>query len=130
MKTSYIVNEINNHFTQVYKGASRFSEESRDLWDFCIKTISNPVMISEIVFANDLGIPPVRSLLKIWEHEQNPDKDFKFSNQESQWLGALMGFVFKSVLGYKNQKERCRVNEYGVKTATRFLDGNYIEFEK
>ena len=87
-------------------------------------------MISEIVFANDLGIPPVRSLLKIWEHEQNPDEDFKFSNQESQWLGALMGFVFKSVLGYKNQKERCKVNEYGVKTATRFLDGNYIEFEK
>lgn len=40
-----------------------------------------------------------------------------------------MGFIFKNVLGYKNQKERCRVNQFGVKTATRFLDGNYVVFE-
>ena len=41
-----------------------------------------------------------------------------------------MGFVFKFVLDYQYQKERCVVNLLGVKTATRFLLGPVIEFEE
>lgn len=104
--------------------------QSGALWDFCIDTIENPIAMSCIVFANDMGIPPVKSLINIYKRKNKIADDFAFAAQESQYLGSLMGFVFKFVLGYTNQKERCTVNELGVKTATKFLDGPIIEFEE
>lgn len=44
-------------------------------------------------------------------------------------MGALMGFIFKFVLGYTDQKERCTINKFRVKTATRFLNGPVVSFE-
>lgn len=128
MKTQQIIDAINKDFASTYKNATPFVQ-SGALWDFCIDTIKNPSNMRNIVFANDLGVPPVKSLIAIYKRKHNPQNTFKLSAQESQFIGALMGFVFKYVFGYQHQKERCTVNELGVKTATRFFDGPIIEFE-
>ena len=130
MNVNHIKSQIMNDFAATYKNASPFVN-SGALWDFCMDTITNPVLLSNIIFANDLGIPPVKSLLLIWERKNSPRPDYKFTGQESQWLGSLMGYLFKFVLGYQSQKERCAVNSYGVGTATRFLDcPTVIEIEQ
>lgn len=126
MKTNDIINKIYSDFSGTYKNASKFVG-SGDLWDFCIDTIKNPMALSNIVFANDMGIPPVKSLITIYQRKYNPTIDF--TALQSQYMGALMGFVFKFVLGYTDQKERCTVNQLGVRTATRFLNGPIFEFE-
>jgi len=127
MKTQNIVNEIYRDFAKTYRGAANFVD-SGEIWNFCIDTIKDPVLMSNIVFANDLEIPPVKSLLLIYKRKVKPADSFQFDANESRSMGALMGFVFKSVLGYRNQKERCKVDIYGIKTATRFLDGPVVEF--
>ena len=129
MKTSEIINHINTEFASIYKNATPFVN-SGALWDFCLETIENPITMSCIAFANDMGIPPVKSLLVIYRRKNNPTDGFKFTAQESQSMGALMGYVFKYVLKYADQKERCVVNDLGIKTATRFLNGPVVEFEK
>ena len=130
MQTSEIIDRIQDEqkgFAAIYRSASKFVD-SGPLWDFCMDTIRDPVAMSAIAFANDLGVPPVRSLITIYERKMHPTRDFTAS--ESQHMGALMGFVFKFVLGYRSQKERVQVNHLGVRTATRFLDGPLHEFEK
>lgn len=127
MKTTDIIEAINKDFTAKYKSASKFPN-SGELWDFCIETIKDPVCMSCIVFANDHDIPPVKSMLTFYSRKKNPNEDFKFTSQESQHMGALMGFVFKFVLGYTEQKERCKVGKFDVRTATRFLNGPVVEF--
>ncbi len=128
MKTADIITAINEDFAATYKNATPFVN-SGALWDFCMETIQNPITMSNIAFANDLGVPPVKSLLVIYRRKMNPAAAFKFAPTESQYMGALMGFVFKFVLHYQNQKERCAVNDLGVKTATRFLNGAPVDFE-
>ena len=125
MKTTDIIAKIENGFTDTYKNASKFVD-SGELWEFCMATIKNPVALSNIVFANDMGIPPVKSLVTMYERTYHPTEDF--TALQSQYMGSLMGYVFKFVLGYQDQKERCTVNQLGVKTATRFLDGPVLEF--
>lgn len=127
MNTQYIIDEIYQGFAKTYRGAAKFVD-SGSLWDFCIETIKDPLLMSNIAFANDLEIPPVKSLLLIYKRRMNPDRHFQFSDIESRSLGALMGFIFKFVLGYTSQKERCKIDEFGIKTATRFLDGPVTEF--
>lgn len=121
ISTKQIINSINTDFATTYRNAAPFVN-SGALWNFCITTISNPTYMSCIIFANDLEIPPVKSLLKLYKKSFNPSDSFCFTAQESQWLGSLMGYVFKYVLNYQKQKERIQVNQYGVKTATRFYD--------
>lgn len=129
MKTYQIINAINADFAATYKMATPFVD-SGELWDFCMETIRNPITMSNIAFANDLGVPPVKSLLVIYRRKVNPANGFKFSPQESKCMGALMGFVFKFILGYQSQKERCTVNDLGVKTAARFMNGPVVDFEE
>lgn len=127
MKTSEIICRINSEFVDSYKSASKFVG-SGDLWDFCMQTINDPISISNIVFANDMGVPPVKSLITIYERKYHPSENF--TALQSQYMGALMGFVFKFVLEYQSQKERCTVNQLGVRSATRFFDGPIWSFEK
>lgn len=127
MHTNDIITAIHSDFSTVYKNASPFVS-SGALWNFCMTTIADPVQMEKIVFANDLGIPPVKSLLLIYERTMKPAGTFVFAPTESQCMGALMGFVFKNVLGYTTQQERCSVKKYGVKTATRFMDGPVHSF--
>lgn len=127
MRTTDIIEKIQNDFADTYKSASKFVN-SGELWDFCIDTIKDPVALGNIVFANDMGVSPVKSLITIYERKINPSENF--SAVQSQYMGALMGFVFKFVLAYTKQSERCTVNKLGVKTATKFLDGPIWEFEE
>ncbi len=128
MNTQEIVNAIQQDFTKTYKNATPFVG-SGELWDFCIDTIADPIKMSCIAFANDLGIPPVRSLITFYARETQLLDTFFFTGQQAQFMGALMGFVFKFVLLYQQQKERCSVNEWGIKTATRFMDGPVVKFQ-
>ena len=129
MTTQHIIDEITKDFAKTYHGAAQFVN-SGAVWNFCVETIKDPMLMSNIVFANELGIPPVKSLLLIYQRKMKPVDGFKFSAEESRSMGALMGFVFKFVLGYTAQKERCKVGWYGIHTATRFLDGPVVELTK
>lgn len=128
VRTNEIIEKINAGFGKaVYQSAKPFMG-SGPFWDFCMRTIEDPVSMSCIAFANDLGVPPVKALMVFYDREMENPEDFKVSAQESQWVGALMGYVFKFVLDYTSQKERCSVNMHGVITATRFLGGPVCEF--
>lgn len=120
--TNSIVTRINSDFASAYRNAAPFVN-SGPLWDFCIEVLSDYILTKCIIFSNDLGVPPVKSLLHLYRLKFGPAGNFQFSAQESQWLGSLMGFVFKNIFNYKAQKERNQVNELGIKTATRFLEG-------
>ena len=126
MNTQIIVDAINQDFAKTYRSAAKFVD-SGVIWDFCMETIQDPVLMSSIVFANDLKVPPVKSLLLIYQRKMNPVKGFKFSAYDLRCMGALMSFVFKYVLGYKKQKERT-VNLYGIRKATRYLNGPVTKF--
>lgn len=128
IKTSTIINTINSDFASAYRNAGPFVH-SGQLWDFCIDVLSDPILINCIVFANDLEIPPVKSLLHLYRLKFSPIDSFKFTQQESQWLGSLMGFLFKNIFLYKSQKERCQVKMLGIGTATRYLDGPNLVIE-
>lgn len=110
-----------NGFAKTYTAAAPFVD-SGDLWDFCITVATNDQWMNCIVFANEFGIPPVKSLLYFYKQFKNPPADFKFGVQYSRWLGAFMGFIFKFCFGYQSQKGRIQVDEYGIGTATKYLD--------
>lgn len=128
MKTVDIVSKIYSDFAKTYRGATPFVN-SGELWDFCIETISNPITMNNIIFANKLGIAPVKSLLTIYELKKKPAETFEFTSAEAQYMGSLMGFVFRFVLGYQKKKERYTVKKYGVTTAALFLDGEIFDVE-
>lgn len=128
VKTAEIIEKIYAGFGKVaYQSATPFIE-SGDLWNFCMSTIKDPVKMSCIAFANDLGVPPVKSLMTFFDRDVQGSESFLVTAQQSQWIGALMGFVFKFVLDYKSQKERCVVKMHGIGTATRFIEGPILEF--
>lgn len=129
MRTSEIIAAINNDFAATYRSATPFVD-SGELWDFCIDTIRNPITLNSIVLANDLGIPPIKTLFEIYERKMNPSDNFTFSQQEIKNMGALMGFVFKFVLDYTKQTSRCTVKKFGAKTASRFYEGSVFNFEE
>ena len=131
MKTTDIIDRIYEDFGKVYKNAKPFIN-SGAVWDFCIESIKDPSLLYLIVVANDMGVPPVKSLINLYARKKDANKEFTAT--QSQCMGALMGFVFKEVLGYtkENQKERCSVYQMGIKTATRFErspDQPFLEFE-
>ncbi len=124
MDTSFIQSRVYDEkdgFAKTYRNAAPFVS-SGELWDYCMSLVTDERHMTCIAFANEMGIPPVKSLLYFYEKEKQPADDFKFDAQTSQWLGAFMGFIFKFCLHYQNQKERIQVNKYGIKTATKFLE--------
>lgn len=117
MNTEYIINKINNEFTDVYRASSKF-KDSGELWNECINTIKNPDRMNKIIFCNDvLQIPPTKVFL-----ETINNLNLNLTNQEKQYIGSFWGFVFKNIFGYRNQKEGVTINIKGVKKATYFYD--------
>ncbi len=119
MDTNWIQDRIHREFTLRYKGATPFYQ-SGPLWDFCMDIVSDESLIKCMVTANDLGVPPVKTLLYFYEKRFSPPEHFSFTPNESRYLGDLMGFLFQFVLGYQKKHPRCQVQRYGVKTASRF----------
>ncbi len=124
MTTRSLKDQIYNSktgFAKIYKNAAPFVN-SGDLWDFCIATATDEKRMLCIAFANELGIPPVKSLLYFYRQEKNPADDFTFDAQTSQWLGAFMGFIFKYCFHYQKQKNRNQIQIYGIGTAAKFSE--------
>ncbi|MCI5586870.1 MAG: hypothetical protein MR384_03160 [Lachnospiraceae bacterium] len=115
---SYIKTQITDNFTSIYRNASNFP--STPLYNECMKIICDVSDLRCIIFANDLGIPPVKSMLTILGNRGILKSDI--AGIESQSLGSLMGFLFKQVFKYQNQKDRLTVKMYGVRTATLFMN--------
>jgi hypothetical protein len=127
IKASELLKKVEEGFAvEAYQGASPL-KESGELWNFCKEVISNPTHMNCIIFANEFNIPPVKSLMKIYEIEKNIDISFEVEQLQSQQLGALMGYIFKNILGYKKQK-RGMANIHGIKTASRFYEGDKYLF--
>lgn len=114
----FIKEQISSDFTRTYRNASNFP--GTPLYDECMKIICDVSDLRCIIFANDLGIPPVKSLLTILKKRGVLSHDV--TGIESQSMGSLMGFLFKQILKYQNQKDRLSVRMLGVKTAALFLD--------
>lgn len=114
--TTMICRQITDDFTSVYKNASNFTDTI--LYQECMKIISNYSDLRCIVFANDMGVPPVKSILTLLIRKGSITGDI--TSTDSQCIGSLMGFLFKKVFLYQNQKDRVTVKKFGVKTAALF----------
>ena len=129
VKTADIIEKIKLGFGKAaYQGATPLMD-SGDLWNFCMSTIKDPIKMSCIAFANDLGVPPVKSLMTFFDRDVQDPESFTVVEHQSQNIGALMGFVFKFVLDYRGQEEKRRpVNMHGIGDASLFYDGPILEF--
>ena len=117
ISTSHIISKIDLDFAKTYKAQSNFVNSGK-LWDACIETVQDPILMNHIILCNDsMKIPPVKIFLTV-----NTDIKVVQSAEEKQAIGAFWGFVFKFVLDYKSQKEGNEINIKGVKEATRFYE--------
>ena len=129
VKTADIIEKIDLEFGKAAYPAASPLKELDNFWNFCMNTIKDPAKMSCIAFANDLGVPPVKSLMTFFDRDVQDSESFTVVDQQSQIIGALMGFVFKFVLGYQGQEEDRRpVNMHGVGEASQFFDGPILEF--
>ena len=122
-----IEKELRTGFATKYKRFSGFID-SGVLWDKVIYTVNDSRLMENIKFCNYvMKIPPVKPFLLV-----NKLENYPMSKEDNQAVGAIFGFIFKDVFGYKNQESMsCRINT--IKTASRFFDepsDNKIEFEE
>ncbi|MDR0906397.1 MAG: hypothetical protein LBN00_09560 [Oscillospiraceae bacterium] len=115
--TKQIETETRENFQKIYKAFGDFTD-SGELWDACIAALRDKVLMSHIIFCNDIHkIPPVDTLLRADKFLSRR----KFTEREKRFIGAFWCFVFKSVFGYCGQK-RTSVRALAVRTATYFFD--------
>ena len=122
-----IEKELLTGFAPKHKRFSGFID-SGVLWDKVIYTVNDSHLMENIKFCNDvMKIPPVKPFLLA-----NNLENYPMSKEDNQAVGAIFGFIFKDVFGYKNQESMsCRINT--IKTASRFFDepiDSKIEFEE
>lgn len=126
----FSINQINKQitddFTNFYKNTSNFPGTS--LYNECMNIINNISELRCIIFANDMGIPPVKSMLTILERKGVLSGNI--TGMESQCIGSLMAFLFKVILSYQNQKDRISVKKLGVKTAALFYNVEPFEIKE
>ena len=117
ISTARIQEEIRANFSRIYKAFGDFID-SGEIWDLCMVAVQDATLMNHIIFCNDIHqIPPVNTFLKAKGANEMRD----LTELEKRSIGALWGFVFKYVFGYRNQKSvAARVNT--VKTATYFYD--------
>lgn len=112
----YIEKELHTNFARKYRRFAGFVD-SGYLWDLIITTINDAELMRNIKFCNDvMQIPPVKVFV-LAQRATLPE----LSNSDKQSIGAVFGFIFKDVFGYKNQESiSCVVNT--IKTASRFYN--------
>lgn len=126
-KISSIQERILEDFAAEYTYAADFV--STRLFKQCMGILGSVSDIKEIVKKNDEGIPPVETLLKLFE--EHGYEIAKIDDNESRYMGALMAFVFKDIFRYKNQKDNVSIkNKFGIKTAALYYDGKEFELEE
>lgn len=122
-----IENKIREDFGRYYKAFGSFVD-SGFLWDESIAAVRDGLLLSHVIFCNDVHqIPPVHTFLRA-----NKNIKADLSEIDKRSIGAFWGFVFKYVFGYRNQKSAtAKVNT--IKTATYFFDAPEVvnvDFEK
>lgn len=120
-----IINNINKNFGKSYKPFAKFVD-SGEIWDACIRVVSDEELMEKIIFCNDaLQIPPVKSFMNVATEIQ-----IELSDYDKKAIGAFWGFVFKNILNYKDQKSiSVRINT--IKSATYFFNDNLsVEINK
>ena len=113
-----IEKKLYSGFAVKYRRFANFVD-SGPLWTLLLGTVRNAAFMSSIKFCNDfLKIPPVKAFIAIHEQTLGP-----LSNEDKQSIGAVFGFIFKDIYGYKEQETvSCLINT--VRTATRFKGNN------
>lgn len=93
-------------------------------WNLCLQALQDRDLLGHIVFCNDLfGIPPVKTFLCNYAEELKAItgcEDAQLSDYVKKSVGAVWGFVFKSIFEYGGQKSvSVSLNRmFMVKTAT------------
>jgi hypothetical protein len=117
VSTSDIESRVYSDFPSIYRAFGGFVGSGK-LWDLCLDTIRDEVLMSHIIFCNDIHqIPPVHTFLRVMDKEIT----WELTGMEKRSLGAFWGFVFRFVFDYQRQKSvTARVNS--VKTATYYYE--------
>ena len=110
-----MVKKLKNEF---HSPASRFI--NKNLWNDCLSIFSDQNRTEKIIFANDLGVPPVKAVIKILIDDYNYPPNTVFNVQEARNLGSLINFIFKDLLEYDSVHSRRTVKLCGVKEGCIF----------
>jgi len=123
-----LVDKVANEFSERYSHFKGFQQNPnyKKYWNKCIEAISDKVLLSHIIFCNDLfAIPPVKTFLTYYEKDFiviTGKEDAELDVFIKKSIGAFWGMVFKFVLNYQGQKSTTvSLNKkFKVSTATHF----------
>ncbi len=113
-----ITKKLKTEFRSPDRPASHFT--NKKLWIDCESVFTDRICTGKIIFANNLGVPPVKALIKILVDDYNYPSDTVFTAQEARNLGSLINFVFKDLLGYNSVHPRRTVKLCGVNEGCTF----------
>ena len=66
MTINEIVEMIENEYGETCAEAEIF-RESGEMWNYCMEVVKDHNKLNCIIFANDMGIPPIKSFLEFYE---------------------------------------------------------------
>lgn len=128
--TDEIVQSAHAGFAQKYPHFKEFQtrEEYFPYWKLCMQALRDRDLLGHIIFCNDLfGIPPVKTFLCYYAQTLvtltgHPDAALDDFVKKS--IGAVWGYVFKTILCYAGQKSvSVSLNKmFMLKTATCYTD--------
>ena len=117
-----IAKKLKNEFYSPRRPASHFT--NKQLWNDCLSIFSVWSQTEKIIFANDLGIPPVKAVIKILIDDYKYPPDTKFGAEDARNLGALMNFIFMHIFRYEEPHGRRTVKMCGIKEGCVFTHKN------
>ena len=117
-----IAKKLKYSFESHNRPASRFT--NKQLWNDCQSLFSDRSQVDKTIFANDLGVPPLKAVIRILIDDYNYSPDIKFSAEEARNLGALVNFVFKEILCYDTVSNRRTVRLCGINEGCIFSKSN------
>lgn len=121
-----IVQRVNQEFAQKYPHFKEFQTDGAyfSYWRLCVQALQDRDLLGHIIFCNDLfGIPPMKTFLCNFEAELKEitgRPDAMLADYVKKSIGAVWGYVFKTVFEYAGQKSvSVSLNKvFMLKTAT------------
>ena len=113
-----ITKKLKTKFRSPDRPASHFI--NKKLWSDCQGMFNDRICTEKIIFANSLGVPPVKAIIRILIDDYNYPSDTVFTAQEARNLGSLINYVFKDLLGFNSVHPRRTVKLCGVKEGCIF----------
>lgn len=105
-----IVQSTSTGFVQKYPHFKEFQSDEAyfPYWKLCVQALQDRDLLGHIIFCNDLfGIPPVKTFLCHFSAqlvEITGREDARLDDFVKKSIGAVWGYVFKTVFGYAGQK--------------------------